>query len=352
MPDWTKSMQQSYEYYIVDPGTWCDSKRLDNILTGNIERDAEAETLGSATFDISDAIGECYIRAYLVTIQNGVTEREPLGTFLIQTQKTQFNGKYTKIPVDAYTPLLELKENPPPLGYSIAKESNVMDYAYWITREQVRAPVVKTELDEKLYSDFVANTDDTWLSFTNDLIANAKYKLGLDELSRVIFIPDQDVEALQPVYTFNDDDSSILYSDITTNRDMYGIPNVVEVSYSGSDKNYYARVVNDDPNSPVSTVNRGREITHRVTNPEFPGEPTDGQIEQYANTLLKQLSRIEYTVTFSHGYCPVRLGDCVRLNYKRAGISDVKAKITKQSIDCKPGCKITETAVFTKNLWG
>ena len=26
MPDWTSSMQQTFEYYTVDPGTWKDSK--------------------------------------------------------------------------------------------------------------------------------------------------------------------------------------------------------------------------------------------------------------------------------------------------------------------------------------
>lgn len=352
MPDWTKSMEQSFKYYIVDPGTWRDKSKLKNILSGSkIERDLSAETLGSATFNMSEPIDECYIRAYLITRQNGITERFPLGTFLVQTQKTQFDGTYAKTPVDAYTPLLELKENPPPLGYSIMKDSNVMEYAYRLTREQVRAPVIKVSTDEKLYSNFVANTDDTWLTFISDLITNAKYELGLDELSQVIYLPEQDVESLQPVWEFNDDDNSILYPDISTDRDMYGIPNVVEVSYSLSNVNFFARVVNDDPNSPVSTVNRGRQITYRVTNPEFAGEPTDEQIQLYAKNLLDKLSSIEYTVTFSHGYCPVRLGDCVRLNYKRANMYGVKAKITKQSIELKPGCPITETAVFTKNLW-
>lgn len=28
MPDWKKSMQQTFEYYIVDPGTWKDKNRL------------------------------------------------------------------------------------------------------------------------------------------------------------------------------------------------------------------------------------------------------------------------------------------------------------------------------------
>lgn len=27
MPDWTKSMEQSFEYCIVDPGTWRDEKK-------------------------------------------------------------------------------------------------------------------------------------------------------------------------------------------------------------------------------------------------------------------------------------------------------------------------------------
>ena len=170
-----------------------------------------------------------------------------MGAFLVQTQKTEFDGKYTKVPIDAYTPLLELKENLPPLGYSIMKDSNIMDYAYRLTRERVRAPVVQTSIDEKLYSDFVANTDDTWLTFINDLMANAKYHFGLDELGRVIFMPNQDVDCLQPVWEFNDDNSSILYPDLSTNRDMYGIPNVVEVSYSGATENYYTIVVTNPP---------------------------------------------------------------------------------------------------------
>lgn len=101
----------------------------------------------------------------------------------------------------------------------------------------------------------------------------------------------------------------------------------------------------------TSTVNRGREIVHRETDPQFSGEPTNRQVKDYATSLLSQLSSVEYTISYSHGYCPVRLYDCVRLNYERAGLMDIKAKVTRQSIECKPGCKVTETAVFTTNLW-
>ena len=351
MTDWTKSMQQTFEYYIVNPATWKDVRRIDNVKSGSITRDLGVETLGSATFDIEEPLGECYIRVYLITIQNGAKDKYPLGTYLIQTPSSKFDGKNKIVSVDAYTPLLELKENPPPIGYSVLKDTNIMETAYKITKEQVRAPVVAASCTETLFSDFVANTDDTWMTFLNDLMANAKYTFTLDELGRILFSPKQDMASLQPVWTFDDSNSSILYPEINMDYDLYGIPNVVEVIYSSDDRCYYSRVVNDDSNSPTSTVSRGREIIHRVTEPILYGNPTDEQVNEYAVRLLRSLSSIEYTVNYSHGYCPVKIGDCVRLNYSKAGLNGIKAKVISQSIKCEPGCPVSEKAVFTANLW-
>lgn len=352
MPDWTKQMTQSFEYYIVDPGTWRDIKRLDTVKSSSISRDSTVDTLGSATIDIVDTLGECYIRIYLITIQNGVREKHPLGTYLVQTPSTTFDGMKKEVSMDAYTPLIELKENPPPLGYSLAKEDNIMDFAYRLVRENCRAPVVRTLDSETLYSDFVSNTDDTWCTFISDLISNAKYELGLDELGRIIFLPKQKIETLQPVWTYTDDNSSILHSSITMDHDLYGVPNVVEVTYSSATDIYHARVVNDDPNSPTSTVSRGREILHRVTNVDFAGDPTNNQIQEYAENLLRTLSAVEYTISYTHAYNGVRIGDPIRLDYVRAGMTDIKAKVISQNIKCESGCTVTEKAVFTNKLWG
>lgn len=357
MPDWSLSMQQTYEYYVVDPGTWKDTKRLDVVKTSIINRDSEAETLGSATIDVTESVGECYIRIYLVTVQNGIKERHPLGTFLVQTPSSSFDGKIRNASMDAYTPLLELKENPPPIGYSIVKNMDasndepLMNIAYRLVLENARAPVVAATCDTKLVSDFVANMNDTWLSFISDLIGNAKYELALNELGHILFAPIQKIDSLQPVWTYDDDNSSILYPSMTMDHDLYGVPNVVEVIYSNGGKQFYSKVVNDDENSPTSTVTRGREIVYRVTDPGFVGIPTVNQVDEYAERLLKEMSTIDYTITYTHGYCPVRLGDCVRLNYSRAGLQNIKAKVISQSIKCEPGCPVTEKAVFTTNLW-
>lgn len=352
MVDWLSSMQQTFEYYIVDPATWKDAKKIENVKSCSISRDSDAGTLGSASINITESVGECYVRIYLITIQNGIKERHPLGTFLVQTPSTSFDGKVRNLSMDAYTPLLELKETKPPLGYSVMKGTNIMTIARQLTQENTRAPVVPASCDTNLFSDFVAETDDSWLTFLTDLLLNAKYSYDLDEMGRILFAPEQDTASLQPVWTYNDDNSSILYPSLNMDHDLYGIPNVVEVIYSHGNGYYYSRVVNDDPNSPTSTVNRGREIIHRVSDPDLIGDPTENQIDEYANRLLRELSSLEYTITYTHGYCPVRVGDCVRFNYSRADLKNVKAKVISQTIKCEPGCPVTEKAVFTNKLWG
>lgn len=351
MVDWSASMQQSFEYYIVDPGTWKDTERIRTVKSCSITRDTSTETLGSASIDMTESVGECYIRAYLVTIQNGFKDKHPLGTFLVQTPSLKFDGKVEDISVDAYTPLMELKENKPPIGFFLLKGENIMENGYRLARTHARAPVVAATNSEPLFSNFVAETDETWLAYISALISNAKYSFDLDELGRILFAPNQDTASLQPVWTYDDGNSSILYPDISIDRDLYGIPNVVEVIYSEGYDKYYARVVNDDPNSPTSTVSRGREIVHRVSNPDLIGNPTKNQINEYAEQLLRDLSSLECTVTYTHGYCPVRIGNCVRLDYKGAKLTNIKAKVISQTIKCEPGCPVTEKAVFTTKLW-
>ena len=351
MIDWTESMEQTFEYYEVDPNTWKDIKQITNITSSTINRDDGTDTLGSASIDIENTIGECYIRIYLIVKQYDITYRESLGTFLIQTPSSSFDGKTRKVSIDAYTPLLELKENPTPLGYALLKNDNIMREAYLLIKDNCRIPVIETESNKQLTADFVADTNDSWLSFIRDLITQAKYSFGLDELGRIIFKPIQKTEELQPKWTFNDDNSSILLPELNLKHDLYKIPNVVEVVCSTGTTIVTSRIENNDPDSPTSIVKRGRKILYRDTKPDIHGYPTQAQLDEYAENLLSSLSSVEYTISYSHAYCPVTIGDCVRLNYNAAGLKDVKAKIISQSISCKPGCTVKETAVFTKKLW-
>lgn len=364
MVDWTSSMQQYFEYYVVDPGTWHDVKKLDCVKSCTINRDAETDTLGSATFDVTELLGECYVRVYLITIQNGVTERHPLGTFLAQTPNTAFDGKVRSISVDAYTPLIELKENNPPTGYYTPKYNanshpfTILDDAYYLVKDtaRARAPITKLSAhmssSNQLSDDFVAESGENWLKYIRSLLNKANHEFALDEISRISFAPIRTVESLSPLWTYDDGNSSILYPDLSISHDIFGIPNVVEVTCSTPTSVIVCRKMNEDPDSPVSIPSRGREIVHRVTNPSGISEyPNSKEVELYTIKLLESLSTLQCTISYTHGYCPVRLNDCVRLNYAKAGLINVKAKVVSQNIKCTPGCQVQEKAVFNVKLW-
>lgn len=350
--DWSSTMAQTFEFYVVDPASWKDKKPLDTITDCTIIRDLSNETLGSAMIDCTGVLDECYVRVYLVVLQNGVKTKIPLGTFLVQTPYVKHDGMVTTISMDAYTPLIELKGSSPPIGYSLLKTHKIMSTASRLCEENLRCPVVPIDTDKELESDFVSELDDTWMSYLSDLISVANYQFGLDEMGRVIFEPVRDMRSLQAVWTYNDDNSSILYADFKDERDLYDVPNVVEVVYSTSSGYRSSRIVNNDPNSPVSTVTRGWEKLYRDTNPNFSGVPSQRDLDEYAKQLLRNLSSLEHTITYKHGYCPVRIGDCVMLNHQRFGLVNVKAKVISQSIDCTTGCPVEETAIYTTKLWG
>lgn len=271
MPDWTKSMQRTYEYYLVDPLSWCDKSRITCVKSSTIERDSSEATNGHATLEVTESLNECYVRIYMVVIQKGVTEKFPLATVLAQTPGNDFDGKIAIMSVDAYMPLVELKETLPPYGFTVMKNANIMENACKNIQEHMRAPLIITESKKTLVENFVSNTDDTWLSFNSDLIAKADFSFSTDEMGTVTFSPKRELEAMQPVVTFGDDEHSILQPSISTEYDLYGVPNVVEVIYSGDNQFFKSRIENNDPTSITSTVNRGREILYRDTNPNITG---------------------------------------------------------------------------------
>ena len=128
--DWTKSMQQTYEFYTVDPNSWTNVTKLDAITSGSISRDDSNELLESASFETTEAIDECYVRVYLICIQNGIKyEPIPLGTFMVQTPSTSFDGRKKTITMDAYSPLIELKDSKPPYGYALMTNDPVITSA-------------------------------------------------------------------------------------------------------------------------------------------------------------------------------------------------------------------------------
>lgn len=392
--DWTRSMKQTYEVYTVDPNTWLNQKLLDTVTGASIARDLSSDTVVSGSIDYVGELNEEYVRIYLVAEQDGEVERIPLITMLCQTPSSDYNGKYMKTTISGYSPLLELEGEYPEIGFTIKR--NYPEWAYDIDkippsmskknglnsnlgtlipsycRAHCRAPIHDMEPIPNedpsvpdslanislntLYQDYVVNQDQTWSDLIFTLLKTIGYKCMVNPMGEVSFYKQPEYKKMQPTWTFDDGNSSILSSDISIERDLYNVPNVIELILTNV-KGRVLKVVAENTNesSPISINNRGRRVVQRVINPNTYGKISyrlsEEDLKNLAEDLLVQASSLVYTVSYSHGYCPVYVGDCVRINYESAGIHDERAYVISQSISCNTGCMVEETATFVKSFY-
>lgn len=353
MADWTASAGHTYEYWKVDPSTWRDSEPLGLVTSCSITRD-DSELMGSADLDTDEEIeGEVYIRAYLIVEQpagSGNRERFCLFTFLAQSPKRKMNGKRITRSLTCYPPTIELKDTKPPIGYTVAKGSNVGVAAEQICRAHCRAPIMTISTTSTLDEPLVASDSDSWLTFVQALLDKGGLTMAIDEWGRLSFPPEKDVSSLSPVWTYDDSNSSILLPEVDEERDWFGVPNVYEAVLSKNDKVLVGRAVNDSESSHLSTVSRGREVYERETSPDVPEGATQEDLANYAKAKLRELSCVERSVEYQHGFNQVRVGDSVGIDYTVHGYN-VTAKVISQKITCDTACTVQETAKFTEDMW-
>ena len=369
MIDWTASMKQTYEFYIVNPISGMNVSKLDKVTGATINRDISSDTQVSGSIEYDGELDEAYVRVYLVAEQGDELEKIPLITMLCQTPSVKFNGKRKTTSITGYSPLLELQNVYPPIGYTIPRwrggENTVSIYNLIpeICRSNMRCQVLDMpnpdgdyDISQKIFFEpVVSDPQQSWFEFVNQLLKSANYFARVDEFGRIYFSKNHTISKMAPVWTYDSNNSSILSSDISIDRDLYGIPNVVEViatTTNGSTQSF--RAVNNDINSPVSVSSRGREVVLRMINPEKLGKIASDDtipIQNFAYQQLEEASSLQYSISYKHGYCGVNIGDCVRINYPQAGIINEKAYVVTQKIDCKTGCEVEEKALFTKKLF-
>ena len=347
MTDWKRGMQRIFEFYRVNPETWGDAERLETVTGADITRDADLETLGSASFSMDAFDGEMYVRTYLVTIQDGVREAWPLGTHLLISDGRDFDGMRSSRTVGGYTPLKELLDDMPPLGFTLPAGTG-MARIESLMRLHARMPVGESDMLYSSDEPYTADPDaDSWLSFLSGWLAKAGCCIDVDERGNGVIAPIQDSRALAPCFTFDDGNSSILQPAVTVDSNMPDVPNVVEVVSSGADGTLSCELADDSEDSPTSTKGRGRTVRHRESSPDLPDNPTQSDVDDAARRLLRKLTATQYEIRFTHAYVPgLRPGMAVRLAYSRMGM-DVSAVIASQTIHCTPACQVECTARFS-----
>jgi hypothetical protein len=130
--------------------------------------------------------------------------------------------------------------------------------------------------------------------------------------------------------------NDVLETEITDTKDWYSCPNVLRVICDSTS----AIARDDDPESPLSTVSRGREIWVQ----ENVSLSSGASLSSYAMERLKELQKPSRILDYSRRYDPdVMPGDVVEMAYPDAELTGLFRVIT-QDLELGYGCRTEEEA--------
>jgi len=155
-----------------------------------------------------------------------------------------------------------------------------------------RMGIINTLLDEINYQPVSCSADGTFII--------ASFRDGIPEKAGI---------------TYNSTSCRVLVPEYSSSLDAFHIPNVFFVTVSGQEGSYSSQYINDDPDSPFSTVRRGMEIVTELDAPDAIG--SQQELDTWCRRKAMEITDVSETVTFKTLTMPIHeAGDYINLDYK------------------------------------
>lgn len=331
--DWSKGFEATYYMTIVDRGTWKDVERIE-ITGGSVSR-SDSNLIESADVDcISYDRGEQWIRLWLDARQDGSDASHiPLFTGLATSPAVSINGIIKQNSLECYSVLKPADDVPLPRGYFAVGGSNVPLLVKEKLLEDCPAPVEIDGEAPPLAKTLLAENGESKLSMAVKLLTAINWRFRISGDGTIHICPKDNTI----VSSFDTLDSDVVEPQINVEHDWYRCPNVFQAIIDGVA--YVAR--DDDPNSVLSTVNRGREIWSTEDNPALNSGET---AVQYVKRRLKEEQTAIMKVSYNRRFYPdVTIGDCVNMNYPAQKVTGT-FRISSSSFSLSYGATVSEDA--------
>ncbi len=327
---WNSGYSASYYAYIVDPVTWRETDRLE-ITGGNLNRTEEG-LRDSADLDCKEYRQgmERYIRVYLDVRQNGSAAHIPLFTGLATSPARDIDGYYETNNLECYSVLKAAEDVLLERGYYVSAGTNGAQVVKDLL-SCIPAPIDVEGNAPGIQASIIAEDGETRLSMADKVLAAIGWRMRIEGDGRIVLLP----KPMEPVAHFDPIEQDVIEPSITVNYDWYECPNV----FRAVQEDLFAVARDDSPDSPLSTVSRGREVWAEETSCEL---NTGESISEYAVRRLRELQRIRLTASYDRRYNPdVLVGDLIQLRYPAQGLEGI-FRITSQKIELGHGAKTSE----------
>lgn len=225
----------------------------------------------------------------------------PLGVFLPATVREETADGIESVKIDAYDRCWRVRD------------TNSASLLYWpagtpyldAVEQLLTAAGIQTVFKTPCADEFTEAREDwepgaSYLSVANQLLAEINYKpVWFDENGIAILEPAAVPEAASIAQRFDSADTGTrMLRQLNRETDVWSAPNVFTVSCANPDKGdlMTATAVNDNPQSPLSTVRRGRRICSYT---QVANIPSQEALQAYADKLRNEslITGEEITVT-------------------------------------------------------
>lgn len=329
--DWAKGFEATYYMTIVDRVTWKDVEKI-KITGGSVSR-SDSNLIESADVDcVNYNKGEQWVRLWLDARQDGSdASHVALFTGLTTSPATSINGILKQNSLECYSVLKPADDVPLPKGYFVGGGANV---PLLIKQELLKDSPAPVEIDGEappLAKTIIAENNESKLSLAVKLLMAINWRFRINGHG-VIHLTSKDNKVVDSFDALNND---VVEPQISVDYDWYRCPNVFQAIIDGVA--YVAR--DNDPNSVLSTVSRGREIWVTEDNPTLnSGETATQYVKRRLNEEQTAIMKVSYKRRF---YPDITIGDCVNMNYPAQGVTGT-FRVLSNSFDLMYGATVNE----------
>lgn len=327
--DWSKGFSATYYMALVDRVTWRDISRVE-ITGGSVDRETSGLMQSASVDCINAPKTEEYVRVYLNAKQAGESVRIPLFTGISTAPDSEYSGGLNTSVIECFSVLKPANDILLPLGW-YAPAGVSADIIIRRLLEVVPAPVEIDDTAPFLKTSIVADEDETHLSMVQRIVEAINWQIRITGDGRIHVRP----KSTDPIAAFDPVRNDCIEPDISVTHDWYDCPNVFRAVLD--DLSAVAR--DDSEDSPLSTINRGREIWKQETSCDLADNES---IAEYATRRLKEEQQAAISATYSRRFDPdIMPGDVIRLKYPDQGLTGLY-RVESQSIEIGYGARTSE----------
>lgn len=329
--NWNLGFSAQYYAAFVDPITWRDIERFE--ITGGTVKRSDSGLHCSADVNCVKYTQESerWIRIWLDPRQKGSSAHVALFTGLATAPERAINGNMEENQLACYSVLNSAQDVLLPLGYYAPAGVNGGQLVKQLLSVATPAPVSIIDDLPALSQYIVAEDGENHLSMSEKILAatNGRLRVRGDGEIEICGMASAISGRFDPL---NNDS---IEPKLKAVNDWYSCPNVFRAIMD--DTSAVAR--DDNPNSPLSTVNRGREVWMEEKDCDL---AENENLAEYAERRLREEQRHYLAISYDRRFNPDILpSDLISLNYPAQKIVG-SFYVLSQSISLSYGARTSE----------